>query len=134
MRTFQEIIILSEHVNDPAIPNTEMVTYYKEIRNVYKVEDMKKLSEIKAGDIFIFEPGKKPRYICSASVQYSTLDSTEGLIFHAIQKNKKSVKCRIHYGRIEYTFKFDGVYNNYEPATDYTVQLVTPEPHKNTYL
>lgn len=83
-----------------------------------------KLSQVKLTNCFIFEPGQKPRYVCDKNSSYAELDSTEGLVFVVTQVNKKSVKCRIKYGRIEYVFKFAGVFNNYVPCTDYDILLL----------
>jgi hypothetical protein len=91
-----------------------------------------KLSEAKIGDIFIFELGENPKYVCSKNNDFAILHMPVNIMFLVLQKNKKSVKCRVRYGRIEYIFKFDGVFNNYAPCEDYGIEII-PEDKKPLY-
>lgn len=86
-----------------------------------------KLSQVNVNDIFVFDVGQKPAYVCDKNNGRAVLDNIDKVIFVCLQRNKKSVVCRMKYGSIKFTFKFAGVFNNYEPAIDYNIQIVQPD-------
>lgn len=83
-----------------------------------------KLSQVTVDDTFVFDAGQKPAYVCDKNNGRSVLDNVDKIIFICLQRNKKSVVCRMRYGSVKFTFKFAGVFNNYESAVDYDVQVI----------
>lgn len=71
-----------------------------------------KLSELNKGDYFKFIEGQKALYLTNnnSASEYTTMNHVE---FEVLKKNEMSVKVKPTNSRIEYVFKFKGVFGGY---------------------
>lgn len=87
-------------------------------------ENARKLSSLKVGDTFKFQPNQEVLYITNSRTnRTNSFTPGQHTQYEVLKVNETSIKTRIKMGRFEYTFKFAGVGTNYTPGIDALITL-----------